>query len=271
MDWSKTKTIFIIVFSILNIFLYLLYVERYTESEKVGILGDATIEEKLKADTIAYPELPEEVDQEPYVLGTAKVFETKDIATEGIQVRITDDTKLTVTLNSPLALNEVEEGEPVEEFVSEHVYEGEEYVLWNVDEEKNEAIFFQEINDKTLYHSDSGKLVLHWNEDEEVTHYEQTIFEEITPQELLKDVIPPMQALQTLYQRTMLPSDSEIDFVTLGYSAHVRISDGTQMFLPTWRVKVTLEDGSSENYFVNAFKDGVLELEKDEEDNDEEQ
>ena len=276
MDWNKTKTIFIIVFSILNVFLYFLYLDRYTESEQVGILGDASIEEKLKADNITYPELPEKADQEPYVLGTARTFETADVSAEGFQVRITDDTLLNVTLNNPVALREEEEGEeeeenPVEKFVSDHVYNGEDYVLWKMDEEENEAIFFQEINGKTLYHSDSGQVVVHWNDNEEVTSYEQTIFEDIAPQELLKDVIPPMQAIQTLYQRTMLPLNSEINFVTLGYSAHVRISDGTQMFLPTWRVNVTLEDGSSENHFINAFKDGILELKEEAEEEEAEE
>lgn len=39
LDWNKTKTIFIVVFSILNVFLYSLYVDRVMETQNVQVLG----------------------------------------------------------------------------------------------------------------------------------------------------------------------------------------------------------------------------------------
>ena len=43
MDWSKSKSIFIVVFLILNIFLYTQYVDVYTQSQKVEVLSKKTM------------------------------------------------------------------------------------------------------------------------------------------------------------------------------------------------------------------------------------
>ena len=52
MDWNKTKTIFIIVFSILNVFLLSLYLGRYNESQQMDKPSDTPISEKLAIDNI---------------------------------------------------------------------------------------------------------------------------------------------------------------------------------------------------------------------------
>lgn len=48
MDWNRTKSIFIFVFLILNIFLYTLYVNRYNEAKDIEVPGEKTIEARLK-------------------------------------------------------------------------------------------------------------------------------------------------------------------------------------------------------------------------------
>lgn len=74
MDWNKTKTIFIIVFSILNVFLYTLYLNRYDEHQEVEALGETTIEERLQADNIHIKSTPEGTIKESYVSGKVRFY-----------------------------------------------------------------------------------------------------------------------------------------------------------------------------------------------------
>lgn len=266
MDWSRTKSIFIIVFSILNIFLYSLYLERYTEAENFSILAEKPVDERLEGDNITYPaDLPSELEDEPYISGTQKVLTTEDVPVEDTRVAVVDKYLLNVAFNEPIRLGEEKNKESLEAFLAANIHEGDEYVLWDVVEEENKAIFFQEINDKTLYHSDSGKVTLLWNDEGEAVRYEQTLFTDLVENAQSRDLISPKRAIETLYSKRVLQQNSKVASVNLGYSVYVAVSDDTRMFLPTWRIIVELEDGSTADYFVNAIKDGVIEFKKPEE------
>ena len=265
MDWNKTKSIFIIVFAILNIFLYLLYVERYNESKNVVFLVESSNEEKLEADKISYSDLPEEVESKPYVTGKMKSFVAADVPGSDSTGDVLNDKSLAVRFNEPMPLGEKVSTEVLQEFVDKTVYKGDNYVLWRIDEKNRQAVFFQEISGQPLYYSDGGKLTVYWNDNAEVVNYEQTIFENVEESEQQKTLIPAIQAIHTLYQKRLLPTNTEIDSAELGYSEYVTVSEETQMFLPTWLIKATLEDGTQQEFFVNAVKDGVIELKEKEE------
>lgn len=265
MDWNKTKSIFIIVFAILNIFLYSLYLERYDESQNVVFLVEPSNEEKLEADKISYSNLPEGVESQPYVIGKMKSFVASDVPGLDSKGNVTNDKSLAVTFNEPMPLGENVSTDVLQEFMDETVYKGDNYVLWRIDEKNRQAVFFQEISGHPLYYSDSGKVTVYWNDNAEVVKYEQTIFENVEESEQQKTLIPAIQAIHTLYQKRLLPTNTEIDSAQLGYSEYVTLSEDTQMFLPTWLIKATLEDGSQQEFFVNAVKDGVIELKDEEE------
>lgn len=264
MDWNKTKSIFIIVFAILNIFLYTLYLERYNAGQRLEELAIPSIDEKLELENITYEDLPENAENEAYLTGKKKIFVANDIPGVDLQMNSMNENALTVTFDEPLPLSGGVSEEVLTKFVEETVYEGDHYVFWKMDEEAQEALFFQELKGKPLFYSDNGLLTLHFNKDAKVTHYEQTLFENVEEAELKKKVIPPLQAIHTLYQRQVLKPDTHIDSAALGYTEYVTVSENTVMFLPTWRIRATLGDGSKDEYFVNAIKDGVVEVKKDE-------
>ncbi|MGI2328424.1 two-component system regulatory protein YycI [Planococcus sp. YIM B11945] len=266
MDWNKTKTLFIVVFSILNIFLYYLYLDRYTEAENAKFLGsELSVDEKLKADQITYPALPEEDQYEPYINASMKTFTKSDVPGGNQKVDIAGDRFLTVSYPKPLPIEDIKSEKLLEEFVADHAYQGGDYALWEINAEENKAVFFQIVNGKTLYYSDNAQVTLYWNDKGEVTHYEQTIFENVQLGEQPKKLIPAISAISTLYQRGILPSNTQIDSAEIGYTVYVQVSEDDRMFLPTWHISATLADGSKEEYFINAVKDGVIELQKDEE------
>lgn len=266
MDWNKTKSIFIIVFSILNIFLYYLYLDRYTESANVPVLTESSVDDRLKGDNISYSEdLPEKVEDEPYISGTRKIFTKEDAPGKDIKISIKEDNLLSVNFNEPKPLPEGDAKETLEDFLEEDVYKGEEYILWEINEEEKKAVFSQVVNGKTLFHSDSGQITLYWNEDGDIIRYEQTIFEDLVQNAQEKKLISAKRAIETLYQKSALQQNTFVESADLGYSVYVAVSDNTRMFLPTWRIQATLEDGSKEEYFVNAVKDGVIEFNTEEE------
>ncbi|WP_422124663.1 two-component system regulatory protein YycI [Planococcus sp. X10-3] len=270
MDWSRTKTIFIIVFSILNIFLYTLYVDRYTEAENFSRLAEPQVDERLEGDKITYPEdLQSDPGDEPYISGTRKAFTNEEVLVEDSEATIVDDYLLDVSFDEPISLGDELDKDSLEEFLAANIYEGEKYTLWEVVEEENKAVFFQEIKGKTLYHSDSGRVTLYWNGDGQAIRYEQTLYTNLVENEQAKDLISPKRAIETLYQNGMLQQNSTITSADLGYSVYVAVSDDTRMFLPTWRFLVELEDGSTADYYVNAIKDGVIEFKQPEEEGSE--
>ncbi|WP_033543229.1 two-component system regulatory protein YycI [Planococcus sp. CAU13] len=271
MDWSRTKSIFIIVFSILNIFLYSLYLERYTEAENYSKLSEPAVDARLEIDNITYPDnLEADPGEEPYISGTRKTFATEDAPSENIRAAaVEEDYLLNVAFSEPVSIGDNKSKESLEAFIAGNVYEGDEYVLWEVNEEENTAIFYQVIEGKTLYHSDSGKVTLFFNDEGKAVRYEQTIFTDLVPNAQSKDLISPKRAIETLYQNGLLQQNSEVLSVDLGYSVYVAVSDETRMFLPTWRVIVELEDGSTADYFVNAVKDGIIEFKAPEEEGSE--
>lgn len=270
MDWSRTKSIFIIVFSILNIFLYTMYVERYTEAENLSTLSEPQVDERLAIENITYPDdLPTDPGDEPYISGTRKVFTDEDVLVDGAQNAVVDNYLLNVTFGEPIRMGDEKDKDSLEAFLEGNIYKGEEYVLWDVVDEENKAIFYQEIKDKTLYHSDSGRVVLYWNDEGLATGFEQTLFTNLVENEQSRDLISPKRAIETLYRDRMLQQNSNVTSVDLGYSVYVAVSEDTRMFLPTWRFVVEHEDESVEEYYVNAIKDGVIEFKTAEEEEEE--
>lgn len=272
MDWNKTKTIFIIVFSILNVFLYSLYLDRYTEAENLEELSESSVDDKLNADNITYSNLPENVEGMPYIRGETKVFTAKDAPQENVRVNIQDGKLLQVAYEKPISPEgEAESAEALSAFVEEVVHKGTSYKLWEIDEEQNKAVYFQSFDGETLYFSEGGKVTVYWDNEGDIVRYEQTMFTDIIENQEPKELVTAITAIHTLYQKNLLERDLTITKTELGYSVHVQVSENRQMFVPTWHIQAELSDGSREDYFVNAVKDGVLELKKEEEDEDEQE
>ena len=266
MDWNKTKTIFIIVFSILNVFLYSLYLDRYTESKNTEILSESSVEEKMSSDEITYPNLPENIADKPYIRGETKVFTAKEAPKENVQVNIQGGKQLLVAYEKPVSLTgEAESAEALTSFVEENVHQGTSYELWEIDSEQNKAVFFQSFDDDVLYLSKDGKVTVYWNSEGHIIRYEQTMFTDIIENQEPKKLVTPIRAIHTLYQKNMLERETTIKKTELGYSVHVQVSENRQMFVPTWHIQAELADGSRKDYFVNAVKDGVIELNKQQE------
>ena len=264
LDWSRTKTIFIWVFLVLNLFLYTQYLESYKEGEKIEVLGETMeIEARLKGDNITYIALPNNKESAAYYSGQIKNFSPSEVPYFPNQsAKIENNNKLIVTMDKPVKLQKSDTRDSYTDFVHKNVYEGDSYVLWNIYEEKKEATFFQKVNDVTLYYNVRGYVKLYWDDNNRMVSYEQTMLEEHKKLDKEQNLLTARQVLQILYGKNLLKPDSQITEMNLGYSTIVQLTQ-TQVFAPTWEVRVKLADDTEEIHFVNAVQGRIVEIQND--------
>lgn len=262
LDWNKTKTILIIVFAVLNVFLYSLYLNRYTEAQNVQVVEETSIEESFQLDNIQYDALPTEYEEASYVL--AEILEFPEDELEGLNKQtFTEGTEnqLVSNLEEPYAQLKNKGEYDFTPFLDEYVLNGDEYVLWKIDEDLREASFFQTVEEKPIYFNKNAMLTIYWDEEDEITHYEQSLFSKFESYNKKKDLLPPIQALNTLYSRGYLKQDSKVASMQLGYSTLIQLTE-TQVFAPTWHVHVELQD-EEEDYFINAIDGKIIEFQSE--------
>ena len=263
MDWSRSKTIFIVVFLILDVFLISLYLNRHLEAQQVKVPGEKTIEARLKEDNITFNILPTHMETASYISAKVANFNEEDLQFENFQnITIKNNHKLFVTFKDPVKLKNITDQMSFNEFLKNNVYNGASYSLWKVDEENQTATFFQRIDQNIIYYNIHGVVTIYWNEDQEVTMYEQTMLMDFEKFEEVENLLSPLQIIQILYARNLLKPESHITEMNIGYSTLVQLTQ-TQVFVPTWEVRVKTADGTEEEVFVNAVEGKVIDVQSD--------
>lgn len=261
MDWNRTQTIFIVVFLVLNIFLSLLYLNKVNEAQSVEVPAEKTIESRLKDDNIHYTVLPNTIESVAYISGQVRTFVKGDFSFPNQTVKIVNGTDVVSNFVVPKKLRNTNEDASFTEFISHHVVGGNLYKLWGVNREERYAIFFQQMSGQTIYYNKNGFVKLYWNEEDEVYKYEQTMLQNLKTLEQQENILPPIQVIQTLYSKGLLKANSHITYMKLGYSTLVQLTE-TQVFAPTWEVRVKHNDEENE-FFVNAVEGKIVDIKKD--------
>lgn len=259
MDWSKIKTIFILTFLVLNI--YLLYeFLKIRDSTKYGIVTETSFEEELAADQIKYVELPKNPIREMYVSANSKIFHKEDFTKlKDQQITIIDDTLVHAVLTKPVKLMPDYEQTELISFINNKVLNGDQYQYWEKDDQQRTITYYQKYKNKTLYNNINGKLILYLNEKNEVISYKQTLLEKIEGLSEKQEILRALKAIEALYENGDLQSKSKITKAELGYYTLVQLS-ASQVLTPTWRIVVD----DKENLFVNAFEGQIIEIDNKE-------
>lgn len=266
MDWSKTKTIFIIVFSILNVFLYSVYINNYNEEQELEVLGESNIESDLKNANISVGNLPVSTEKVTYVSGKINTFDNFDFdqVTKNQIITVSDNMIIEGTMKKPEKLEALND-KTLTEFLKRTVFKGEEYRLWQINKSAREATFFQVMNDKTIFYNQSATIKVYWSEKEEITKYEQTMFGSLKAVGEKSMLIKPIQAIKTIFEKGYLKDHTTISFVNLGYSTLVPLTE-TQVLSPTWHIRAMVPDENGrkkqQDFFVNAVDNQILDIEK---------
>lgn len=259
LDWNKTKTIFIIVFSILNVFLVTLYLNRYNDGIDIEKANDIPIEDQLFVDNIKVPKAEALIKQASYVSGKVHMFNQEEIEKLTNQTAVVKNNyQLFSTFKEPLPITEEN---TIEKLLKENIISGSSYGLWKEDEENNSATFFQKVNNRLVYHNSNAKVVAYWNDDKELIGYEQTLLDNLEDFNKPQNLLSTTQAINALYFKLLLKPNSTVKEIKLGYST-LALEAETQVFAPTWHLNVELADGTEEDHFVNAVEGRVIEIPK---------
>jgi regulatory protein YycI of two-component signal transduction system YycFG len=267
MDWSKTKTIFILAFLILDIYLMVEFYELRGKSD-YAIMQRATTEEQLAADGIVYDNLPGDIGKGFYITAKSKDFTLDEVSKLKDQTLVLTNSKLSgdtfrilnMDLGEPFPLPDVNEKSKVSQFLKENVISGELYHYWYTDELTNSMIYIQQYKNQNIFQVKDdhiGMVILYLNEKNEIIAYEQSMLEDINEVEEKETAIPALKAIEALYNKKYLKSNSKIIQIQYGFYTHIPLSN-QQILAPTWHIIVETDEDMRESYYVNALEGEVL-------------
>lgn len=258
MQWGQIKTLFIISFLLLDLFL-LMQLWANQENEIIQEVSETTLEEELNTQNIDISEVPAEAPAVTFLTMQPGGFTDQQLeglrSKENQQVNVYNDRLLESTLEEPVDIDK----ENIQEEISDIVPFSNRYSYWGWDEEESTALFFQKTNNRTIYYNRGGLLMIR-TEDGQMTGYTATLLEEAPDTEsteMGQELVSPMDVVSLLYNNGYLEENDKIEDMTVGYYSLVNLEpgeeNGYQVFAPTWRVSV-----GGEYYFVHATNGQIL-------------
>ncbi|KJJ42306.1 yycFG regulatory protein [Bacillus subtilis] len=280
MEWNKTKSIFIVAFLILDIFLGYQFFQKWQATSKEYEVIKNDVEHDMKADHITYEGLNKEATEGYRITANQKTFTKEEIEALKDQKPLmdmpSDDHKVTslkMKFTNPIALSKKNIEDDAQALVSSKIQDGEKYKFWKFDKSKKEVIFFQTYEGHYIYQKTDnssnmiGQVVLHLNDKYEVVSYDQTTLE--TFKQIQKEsLITEMDAVELLYYQNQLKEYSTVKSCKFGYVAQYPLTS-TQVLAPVWRItveyekKVNGEKKTVQEYFtVNALESTILDTDQ---------
>ncbi|OZM56593.1 hypothetical protein CIB95_10225 [Lottiidibacillus patelloidae] len=255
MDWNKTKTIFILTFFILNIFLSFKLIERKNESQ-LEVITKSTIEDLLKEMEIKYPKLPQIKKTETHISALNIPFNTEELSKlKQQQYTLNEDGTLIGIFESPITLtNPLQPEEEVAKFISENLVNGTKYSYWKTGEDAKKVYFFQTFDGKPIYFNKKAMLIIHLNEEKQIIGYEQN-FLTVQMKEAEQNILPPLKVIEVLLDKQYLQYEGIISKIELGYFNLPEIAGNIQVLAPTWHVVI-----GNNHYFVDAIDGELLKI-----------
>ncbi|GAB3053790.1 two-component system regulatory protein YycI [Virgibacillus ainsalahensis] len=258
MQWSKIKTLFILCFLVLNVYLLYQFMQKQDVTDlEVLENQEASIEDRLEAENITVGDIDMEEKEEPYISVKPKTFteeERNQISNlENQESAVIADNFLVSYLEDPVSVPEDATAQGIYSIVGPYLLYPEEYEFWEWDEELNALIFFQQKNDRPVYFNQSAVLLVFLNEENEMIFYTQTMLGEAETQTSNRSVKQPRQAIEVLLDWNELYSGDEVTHVDIGYMTRMPLPDGDQVFAPTYNITVE-NDSEERNYLFNALE-----------------
>lgn len=228
--------------------------------DHIQVIPKVSLEETLKLEEVTYNPIPFMKKEVSYLSAHITTFSDEDLKSSSSQSFVLIEKSRLLSNMKKWVSTKDDQGDYVfDDFLAKYVQNGSSYVLWELDEENQRAIFFQRVNNETIFHSPNAMLVIYWNENEKITHYEQSMLDDFVSFNHKKDLLSQDDAVGSLVTRGYLKQGSTVVQVKSGYSTLVQLTE-TQVFAPTWNIQVKLKDGTIENYFINAIEGKVIEF-----------
>jgi regulatory protein YycI of two-component signal transduction system YycFG len=261
LDWSRIKTIFILTFLVLDLFLAIQYYQKRSNYQ-LDVIAESSIEEQLKENDITYGQLPKNSLKESYIAGNSKEFTEKTVAgMKGQSIEIYKDV-IQSRLKNLVKIPEKNRIFFLENFVKEYVWNGSSYRFCRIDENSRTIYFCQIYKDRLIYNIESSVVEIKYNENREIYAYRQRYLEDLkdmVDKENVQEVLPAIKAIENLYVKDELKPGDSVTQVDFGYYTVIPLSTGEKFIAPAWHLVVNEE----QDYFVNAIEGQVNKIEEE--------
>jgi regulatory protein YycI of two-component signal transduction system YycFG len=256
MDWSRTKTIFIITFLLLNVFLSWQLIETHNMNQ-ISMITEATIQEVLRENNVKIEiDLPEEDSSGLLVVGKHADLSQEEVPTlDAQELELIDKHTILSELEEPFPLSREDFSAELSTFLSTYVFEGDEYRFGGFDSGKNRVFLYQVFGDKTAYTLDDEPLILQLDEHLQIVSYQQRYFQFEEQDGEEREMLSSLKAIEVLLNDQLVRPNQTITNVQFGYYSFFSPTGDVQVFAPMWRVTV---DG--ETYLVHAIGGSVQQL-----------
>ncbi|MBO1624174.1 two-component system regulatory protein YycI [Bacillus arachidis] len=265
MDWNRIKTIFIVTFFILDLFLVFQFISKQ-DSNQLDLMAETRVDQQLKDDNITVGDLPKEPRKDSFITAKNKEFKEEDIRSLKNQtVTLQGANTIVSKLKEPLLNAKTLSKDKYSEFLKSYVLDGQKYEFGKA--EATKIYFFQKYKDKPIFYNDHGMIVVDINEKGEFVSYTQTMLtdlKEMGENEKAKEqeIITAQTALENLFFKNEIKQNTHFKEAQIGYATLVTSSaSNMQVLAPTWNLKTDRKV----DYFVNAIEGQVIKLGKEKE------
>lgn len=250
MNWKLAKTLFIIVFILVNIGLAIAYINKIN-SWKV-FEEEKTTELDFDEENIQILNKLPDVDdvKMQLITGKTKDFESYAKSRSNVKLNHGDET-IDVHMEHPIDFSE-KEISPLKRYIDKHVYHGKDYQFKS--SSKNRVVFEQTYSDYPIMNNSKALIIFKIDKDKRVKMFTQSYMGKVEPSEgannVEKQVISPKKALDELYYNRYLISGDKVKNVRLGYYSFVR-EPSVQVLQPNWEVVIEA-DNETKTYYIEA-------------------
>jgi regulatory protein YycI of two-component signal transduction system YycFG len=271
MQWGQIKLLFILSFLILDLFLLQQFLSKEAEDELGQISTVAeSVETELQENDIEVKEgaIPDDLPEASEIVSSSDnsfsdeiMSQIEEIDDSNQQIEFDEDRQVVkVTLDEPVEVTE----DTVQDKVDSLIPFSSQYSYWGWNEEEGAAIYFQAVDNQTVYFNKRGSLLVNIK-DNEITGYVASLLsfseDDSTVNEFSQsDVdLEPLNAIRTLLENGLIQPGDEVTSMDIGYHTSFDLApgeeNGSQVFTSTWKVTVNGE----RNHFVYALYGTVIE------------
>lgn len=255
MQWSHIKTLFILSFLVLNVYLLFQFIDRQQDMDIPELeMSDMSLDENLdEQDIDISADIDFETPELSYISSSPKEFASSEISDlndiDDLKVeKSLDNNLLMAEFSSPLEIPEGSTAEMLSNLISSYVPNGSEFSFGTWNHDLNIIVYFQNKEGHPIYLNQHAMLIFYVNDENEITHYTQTMVGKANPQGKTT-LNTPKIAISSLLSNRYLNAEEKVTDVDYGYYSRIEEEgEGTQVFAPTY--KITIND--ERDYFVNA-------------------
>ncbi|MGX8236740.1 two-component system regulatory protein YycI [Exiguobacterium undae] len=271
MDWSKAKTLLILTFLILNVYLAVQLIDRMVDPRIATTNADGkTVLKERKIDEKKLQPVSKEIGYLTAEVDSSSLAPKPGSPIQDAITSVKNQIEWSVRLTKPHPLEAKAMRDSATSFVQASVVYGTDYTFWKYDSKRKEMTFVQTYKEQPLYSTPQQSreddamigpslLVLQLNDQKEIVSYKQRHLNKVVRQAQDVTLLSASESVIQLSEQGLFPASKRMTSQKLGYFC--LMTEGTksvQILPPTWQIELNGE----ELYFVNAIDGGVQTIER---------